>query len=514
MDGVITKIAKNLKANYETKSSGISKATKVLLQIQLNQIKILEITGKVADEQASYIIHKFIDDIFLTWYTYQMSPYTRKSSKGDTMFMTYRDFEAIWSGAFDALFAFEPKKLNFDINSAIKFYVQSVDRLSDHKNILQKYYDDDDEGDIEYMEYSDVERSIIKLIVFKSIAINSLKQKSDKKLRDWIIDNLQPIFNKLLTSDISKNKLLTVTEIVTDKNQASTIYGNAWVFVRNLLEIMGNHTEIVPLTFSIWDYIPVWLSFCHMKECDEAFKRVAFEHLLRWFEKVAENDFYQGQTKQFTVWLKRSMQMMVQIQSLNSDYYLRFFQHACDVNEDLFSLFIADIVNSGKFQPEELRYLITLITAKTTKINKCNYVVIQTWLEHLKKIKMYSTVIKLFRLVTLYAFKSIKNAIKEQDAEAINMCIELISFYAVGFRAHSSYFIDWCYNDWKSVLEIILNTMKQDTEIDNRNNDLEEAQTRFVIMVKAAMVVHTGFPDKTEAINKLIGNEFTKIYIR
>ena len=117
--------------------------------------------------------------------------------------------------------------MNFDINSAIKFYVQSVDRLSDHKNILQKYYDDDDEGDIEYMEYSDVERSIIKLIIFKSIAINSLKQKSDKKLRDWIIDNLQPIFNKLLTSDISKNKLLTVTEIVTDKNQASTIYGNA-----------------------------------------------------------------------------------------------------------------------------------------------------------------------------------------------------------------------------------------------------------------------------------------------
>jgi len=152
----------------------------------------------------------------------------------------------------------------------------------------------------------------------------------------------------------------------------------------------------------------------------------------------------------------------------------------------------------SKNETDEYKFFVTLLTKKYP-LTKATYVLMKATLDSLLKHKYFNTLISLHGLVVKGIIKKIS-----KDLALLSLAADLISVFILGFQVHSNYFITECFKPLtKFIKEKLIDINSNPIESVNQDDILD-----FVIMMKAAMLVHSGNPGLYQPVIELIDNTF------
>lgn len=124
------------------------------------------------------------------------------------------------------------------------------------------------------------------------------------------------------------------------------------------------------------------------------------------------------------------------VKSLNNSLsYFHFIEASFEVNDYIFTTAAREAIASDK-DADKYKFMLTLLTKKYP-FTKSTYVLLKATLDAMIQNKMFNTLINMHGLVVNGV---VRKLIK--DPGLIDLGIDVIAFFVIGFQVHANYFID------------------------------------------------------------------------
>lgn len=105
--------------------------------------------------------------------------------------------------------------------------------------------------------------------------------------------------------------------------------------------------------------------------------------------------------------------------------------------------------------------------------------------------KLFSDIISLHSLVVKWIVRELT-----EDTTLLKLGADIIAFFIIGFQMHPNYFIMECFKSLEEFASYLILTTKEEESLSIRDTKAwDDAVLDFIILLKAAMVVHPGYPE-------------------
>ena len=270
----------------------------------------------------------------------------------------YDDFETFVDGLITWIFSFQnTNKIQIFKTSDILAYIDSVAEGEEH-------HQDSDSEDDKLVHLSEQEKLNKRLIFIKYILkdwhIGLKLEETDSVTKDAIYQ-MQPNINKLINLKSWKETLLIIPTDTKSAVPTISVLNETFAFVSNLLDIFASYSEVIPTTFNIEHYLPIWLSFCNMKAC-ETLSQTLTKNLLKVFSYLFSQKANPQTLKTLGNIISSVLNVMMSVKSLNNSLsFFYFLESALKVNEFIFSQTVRDTM-IYKNDAESYKFILTLLT--------------------------------------------------------------------------------------------------------------------------------------------------------
>lgn len=182
------------------------------------------------------------------------------------------DFECFIDAVTHVIYTFRTDQFSKEGNlgsSVIDLATLKITRLLSEIEGMWTHNDNSDSENEGVIVVDEECKILNKLILYKYLIVNSTIAITDElaqsKQKRNIVYEIQPFLNKMLNLDIVKDTLMQFKVENNKSGPSEDACRKTFRFIRNLVELFSYDEAMIPTTFNIGHYIPMWMLFLTMK---------------------------------------------------------------------------------------------------------------------------------------------------------------------------------------------------------------------------------------------------------